>query len=102
MASDIGIPFGYRITDRGDVGVNADEWGALESMIDWEVSGMRPGGMINLLGAFNVADAVKAEGHVNRNGRPYSVASVRRLLKAHGFNGGCECHAKERAEWSNR
>ena len=98
MTADIGIPFGYRINDRGELGRNADECGALASMIEWEVSGMRPGSGVNLLGAFNVAEAVAAEGHVNRNGRPYSAASVRRLLKAHGFNGGCECHTRERSE----
>lgn len=96
MTSRIGIPFGYRINDRGQVAMNADERDALIAMVELEVVGGNPR---NTLGAYNIAQGVAGRGFVNRNGRPYSAASVRKLVGEHGVTGTCECHADIRESW---
>ena len=92
-----GAPFGTRCED-GRWMANADELQALDDAVELETHAMRQSDSrcISLMGAFNVADGLDALGHLNRRNRPYSVASVRKMLKEHGFKGDCECHAEER------
>jgi DNA invertase Pin-like site-specific DNA recombinase len=80
-------PYGYRVEGRGKDAMlveNPDEQKPIAIMLDYTRQGFRPYGICRLL---------DREGYRDRNGKPYNVMQVKRIIAYRGRNADAAGHA---------